>query len=300
MFVRPLLLLTGLLLLLASCSDAVKKTNAESSSDRFISAFEKTNDKIYADSLVHYLLKHPEYHTENPVKVEAGIRIAGQAFIRESMRKLFTDYLLSKERDDIPDALLFLAEVHRNELADEKIANFIYLTFVEEYSDDVRWDSIAAIIPSDMTTTEDLIANVGRNIFSESGMLLSRLMANDFMQYAELYALSKPDNPRSPDYLFQASEIAKSLELYDRSLFTTRWIIDRFPEHEMAAKALFLKAFTYDESDLNQDRAIELYQEFVDRYPDHALAESAKLLKEKASLTDEQILKRLRGGMGGE
>jgi hypothetical protein len=141
-----------------------------------------------------------------------------------------------------------------------------------------------------------LIAEAGRSIYGDNGMILSRVTANRFMQYAEIYALCKPDNPNSADYLFQAAEVAKSLELYNRSLYNTRWVIDRFPEHEMAAKALFLKAFTYDDSDLNQSRAIELYGEFVYRFPEHPFAESARLLKEKASLSDEQILKRIRSG----
>lgn len=281
---------------LTSCGEEKVKEINVSKIDKFIASFEETGDRKYADSLIAYVISNEEYLHHKPEKVETSIRVGASAYLRETVRKLFTEYMLAKDESERADAILFIGDVHQNDLMDHNTAHFLYLNFVEEYPNDPRWDSIHQKIPKQFTNSEELIAEAGRSIYGDNGMILSRVTANRFMQYAEIYALCKPDNPNSADYLFQAAEVAKSLELYNRSLYNTRWVIDRFPEHEMAAKALFLKAFTYDDSDLNQSRAIELYGEFVYRFPEHPFAESARLLKEKASLSDEQILKRIRSG----
>ncbi len=286
-----------LLLLLSACGqEKDKTTERDSEFYQLVSAYEEDPNRNNAEPLIRYLMDNESLFVEDEEKVEKVILILAEAYMRDSFRRIFTRYLYHRDRDEIPDALLFLASVHENELADPRVATFFHLNFVEEFSDHPKWDSIASKLPEDLTTTEELIAEKGRGVFQEDGTPQSLLKANDFMLLAELYAITKPESPSAPDYLFQAAEIAKAFEVHERSIFNTRWVVERFPEHEMAANALFFKAFTMDEAGINQSRALELYGDFLDLYPEHPFAESAEVLKERGSHSEEQLLRMLRGG----
>jgi|GEM_PF-2708214 len=288
----------GILLLLLSACGQEKDETTERDSEfyQLVSAYEEEPGRTAAESIARYLLEDKSIFIEDENKVKEGMRLLATAYLREAFRQVFIEYLLQRRPEEIPDALLFVASVHEDELADPRVATFFYLNFVEEFPDHPKWDSIASKLPEDFTTTEELIAETVRGVFQEDGTPLSRVRANDFMLLAELYAISKPESPRAPDYLFHAAEVAKAFELHERSIYNSRWLVERFPEHEMAANALFFKAFTMDESGVNQSRALELYGDFLERYPDHPFAESAEVLKERGSHSEEQLLRMLRGG----
>ena len=67
-------------------------------------------------------------------------------------------------------------------------------------------------------------------------------------------------------------------------------LIERAPNHEKVALALFYKAMIIGD-DLHEDElAKATYQEFLDKYPDHPFAESARASIELQGKTlDERI-----------
>jgi outer membrane protein assembly factor BamD (BamD/ComL family) len=107
-----------------------------------------------------------------------------------------------------------------------------------------------------------------------------------------LYAKTHPGDPLAPEYLFRGASIKVSLGdpqgaigLYDR-------IIANFPSWGKLADTYYLKAFTIDNGLHRKGEAQQAYQEVIDRFPDHRLAADAKQSIANLQYTDEELIKR--------
>lgn len=277
-----------------SCNSDGNQEGDFSKIDQLMVEYQKDGSRELADSIALGFISNPQFFKNKKDNALKALKITAQQHMKERNRQLYIRYLLELDKGELPEGLLNVADILQNEMGNHKISSFIYLTFIEEYHADSRWDSILTLVPEDWTTTEDIISESKKNIFAPDGSLLSRVNADDFMQFSELYALSKPDNAKSPDFLFEATEVATALEYWNRSSFNTQWIVDRYPDHEAAPRAMFFQAFTLDESGRDPDQAATLYNKFIQSYPDHEFAESAKVLRDNLGLSDSELMEKLK------
>ena len=77
------------------------------------------------------------------------------------------------------------------------------------------------------------------------------------------------------EYYNKANELM-SKENWDEAETNFDQIIEKYPNGEYSAKALFMVAFINANYRQNLDKAREHYQEFLDKYPDHELADDAE------------------------
>ena len=114
------------------------------------------------------------------------------------------------------------------------------------------------------------------------------------VEKSQQFVKAFPRNPAGAGYLFIGAEVARSLGRYEDAISMFSEVETNYPKHENAARALFLKGFTYEENLRNKDFAKKYYQEFLNKYPKHELAKEVKQLLTVVDLTPEELVKRFQ------
>ena len=142
-------------------------------------------------------------------------------------------------------------------------------------------------------TTQRVLDTLLRHITDPETLRLVPGVAREYMALTELYAQARPDDPRSPEMLYKAGEIARSVGAYQEALSIYSTIENYFPRYEKAPKAAFMQAFIHAEDLQNEDKARELYQAFIAKYPEDDFVDDAQMLLETLGKSDEEIFQQL-------
>lgn len=147
-------------------------------------------------------------------------------------------------------------------------------------------------------TTQRVLDTLLYNITDPKTLRLIPSVAREYLTLTEIYAKARPDDPKSPEKLYKAGEIARSIGAFQEALNIYATIENYFPQYEKAPKALFMQAFTYAE-DLNDEaKARELYEAFIAKYPEDDFVDDAQMLLETLGKSDEEIFQQLEGKKG--
>ena len=132
---------------------------------------------------------------------------------------------------------------------------------------------------------------LGSKMYNEETHRLDTKTATDFIESCELFALLKPEDSKSPDYLHKAGETARAIRAFPRAIGIYDRIYEKYPKFEKAPQSLFLKAFTYDNDLQDYAKARALYTEFLEKYPNDDFADDTQFLLKNLGKTDEEIIK---------
>ncbi|MCP3928702.1 MAG: tetratricopeptide repeat protein [Bacteroidetes bacterium] len=135
-------------------------------------------------------------------------------------------------------------------------------------------------------------------IFNDSTNKVDIQAAHEYIQACEDFANKYSKHEKSPVLLHKAGETARSIRSFDTALSLYKQITTHYPEHEKAAQALFLQAFTLDNDLQKLEEARKLYNLFLEKYPEDDFADDTKFLLENLGKSDEEILKNI--GVGEE
>ena len=147
-----------------------------------------------------------------------------------------------------------------------------------------------------------VIANInelqalGQSVYDTLTGRINNAKATQFISQTEVFVNKNKDIVDAPVLLHRAAETARSIRQIPVALGLYERIINEYPNHEKAAQALFLKAFTYDD-DLNEyEKAKGMYHDFLEKYPTHDFADDTEFLLKNLGKTDEEILQSLDKG----
>lgn len=129
------------------------------------------------------------------------------------------------------------------------------------------------------------ITELENNDSAYSPTLLESLKST-YMEYAKKY----PDDEKSPLYLFKAAQRSIALNQPEDAVTLLNDLIEKYPKNAIHEEALFLLAFTYENSLNNLASAGEKYREFIEKYPENELTEDAKLALENLGKSPEEII----------
>lgn len=90
-----------------------------------------------------------------------------------------------------------------------------------------------------------------------------------------ILAISCSKNMSEVDYYTKANELM-SQEKWEEAEQNFQSIVDKFPDGEYHAKAVFMIGFINANYTNNLEKAREYYNKFLEKYPDHDLADDAK------------------------
>jgi tetratricopeptide (TPR) repeat protein len=182
----------------------------------------------------------------------------------------------------LPTLSKSLSHINKNHAA-----YVVYLAMKEMGKDSGQAIPDSVNIENYMTSLfEDVLVNP-----DETG--INRSAAMKFVDASEALALSLPDYPKVPEYLYKSGEIARSIRTLPKAMNLYDWILTSYPNHEDAPKVLFIKGFLLEHEFNNQEEAKLIYEKFVADYPNHEMAESAKFLLKNIGKSEEEILKEI-------
>lgn len=191
----------------------------------------------------------------------------------------------------LPDYIFDLGEI-MNSSNQTHASDIILNEFINKYPNHSSNATAKGLLSKEVESTEKYILELGELIFKNPDQYgLNKKAAQNYVDACEAFALLNPENLLSPNYLYKAAEIARSLRTFPKTLSLYDWIIDKYPSFEKTPTTLFLKGFVIENELKDEDAAKNVYHDFLKTYPDHDLADDVKFLLENIGKSNEEILK---------
>ncbi len=114
--------------------------------------------------------------------------------------------------------------------------------------------------------------------------------AKELIKLYEAFADSHSGDTLAPACLYKAAELSINLNNGDDAIRFFDRVIDEYPDYSKVPEAYFLKAFVYEVTFQNINKAGDAYKVFLSKYPDHDLADDAQASINNLGKTPEQII----------
>jgi len=184
-----------------------------------------------------------------------------------------------------------LADVYQQHIQRPNVANIIKKLYAQKFDDGAQIAAAKNVMQENSTAISEDITALGSSMYDETTHKVDFQAANDYIRVCELFALLKPSDPKSPEYLHKAGETARAVRAFPKAVEVYDRIYAKYPNYEKAAQALFLKAFTYDNDLGDKATAKTLYEEFLKKFPNDDFADDTQFLLSNLGKNDEEIIK---------
>jgi len=124
----------------------------------------------------------------------------------------------------------------------------------------------------------------------DSNPIPDRAKAEELIKMYLDYADGFKDDTLSPAYLFKAGELKVAVGKFDEAI-EVFGRVQRYPNSNKAASALFLQGFVAENHKHDPEQAKMFYQKFLEKYPDHVLANDCRMLLQQLTLSPEALIK---------
>lgn len=189
------------------------------------------------------------------------------------------------------DNVWSLGKIYEDNLNSPKVAGIIKKMYAQQFPNGSKAGLAQQFVSANTINIADDIAQLGSSMYNETTHRVDFKAANDFIKVCELYALLKPQDEQSPEYLHKAGETARAIRSFPKAIVLYDWIYTKYPSYEKAPQSLFLKAFTYDNDLGDKEKAKLLYQEFLKKFPNDDFADDTEFLLANIDKNDEEIIK---------
>ena len=285
-----------LIFLFASCKNKGKDIvfnddNVQKIYMQYIADPSDQNARLFSAASIQYLSMQPDAQDKKQL-LDRGLEIAEE----HNLLPAKSTYLITLIRDyegnkETPDRIFDLAMIMKNAKKDAA-ANTLFHSFASNYKDHPKAKEAITYLTEEITDMDQYILAIGEKIFEdpdETG--INKANSQFYVDACEAYALANPNSVASPDFLYRASEIARTLRTFPKALTLYDWIITKYPTYEKSPTVLFLKGFLLESQFNNIESARYSYQQFLDKYPQHDLADDVAFLLQNLGKSDEEIMK---------
>ncbi len=184
-----------------------------------------------------------------------------------------------------------LADIYQQQIQQPRVANIIKKLYAQKFDNGAQIAAAKKAMQANKTAISEDIVALGSSMYDEKTHKVDFQAANDYIRVCELYALLKPSDPQSPEYLHKAGETARAVRAFPKAVEVYDRIYTKYPNFDKAAQALFLKAFTYDNDLGDKATAKNLYEEFLKKFPNDDFADDTQFLLNNLGKNDEEIIK---------
>ncbi len=202
-------------------------------------------------------------------------------------------FSILKESNSIPNPsqVFELGQLMKNGRK-EAAANILFNSLLDNSPNWEGIDKVKSEITEKFTSSDAYITSLGEALFEDvDNTGINRTAAMKYVNACEAYGLAYPSNTENtPDNLFKAAEVAKSIRTFPKSLSIYDWILEKYPNYEKAPTSLFLKGFIIENNLKDDEMAKQIYNDFLSKYPKHDLADDVEFLIENLGKTDQEIL----------
>ena len=113
-------------------------------------------------------------------------------------------------------------------------------------------------------------------ILDSNGVLIPEMGDSASALYFKSYKLLGSDS-LAPYHLMKSADIQRNIPGKALMAIQKYYILkNTYPQHELAAPALFMMGLTFDQNLHDSKRAAKVYQDFVNNYPQHKMATQAQ------------------------
>jgi len=256
----------------------------------------------YFDKVTSFIQVHKDDSALiNPVMQEAANFAGAQNQHSKAISYLIP--LLRNSTTDCkvdPNQVLSLAQ-SMNSLNKKHAAKVIYKNYKSQYENAPEDQALETLMTDEVASLQAYVDTTFQAVFADPDQYgLNRAAALKYVDVVEAYALSAPCDKASPEYLYKASEIARSIRTLPKALSIYDWILEDYPEYEKTPTVFFLKGFILENDVKDEEAARNIYNEFLEKYPQHEMADDVKFLLENMGRSDEEILKFLEKKREGD
>ncbi len=259
--------------------------------------------------------KYDEYIVENPDSVEWNgrylYRSAARKLQMNSISKAVT--LLDRGVKEFsassatPKTLLLLGELYKDKFVKPEYADWYYELLAKTYPNDENAATAKSKKSNPAITLDEIILNKKEELYLDSAktrinQATIRQLINMYKQYATLL----PDEPKTPDYLYETYELSNSIRLFQDAVVACETLSSKYPDHPRASTAMFLTGYLYENEMRDLDKAKAIYTDFITKFPKHEFADDAQFALDNLGKSPDEILKELQeknkqnqGGAGG-
>lgn len=138
---------------------------------------------------------------------------------------------------------------------------------------------------------QKMIDSIETKMQATRNMPLDQGTAMFAMRCYDEYASYFPNEPKSPEYLFKAGEIANSLQLSQQALNYLGKLMVKYPRYKNAPYALFMQGMIYDDQLKDTANARKVYTEVIEKYPDSQLAKDAQASINNLGKSVEELIR---------
>lgn len=244
------------------------------------------------------------YRTNYPEDAEANARYLYRAAAlqyrlnnydaaRSNLEKAIRDYF---DNENTPNAVLLLESIYEEKLKDKMASSILLQAAAENFPDLAKQKpSVASVQSSGLAPAAQRLDAVARAMYPDTTGRIDLRRANDFITGASLFALVSPEDAQSPALLYKAAETARTIQAFSKAIELYDWLIEKYPNFENVAQAMFLKGFTLDNDLRRLEEARQVYEDFLAAYPQDDFADDARFLLDNLGKTDEEIIQSFGG-----
>lgn len=134
---------------------------------------------------------------------------------------------------------------------------------------------------------------VARLIRSERSDLLDAKADRLLKRYRD-YIGANPRDSVTAEYLFKAADLSVGIGRYQAAINHLDRLNSDFPSFRKNVEMWLFKGFIYETYLNDHAKAVKTYQTIVDRFPNHRLAADARASIENLSMSQEEMLEKFR------
>lgn len=196
------------------------------------------------------------------------------------------------EAQNIGEAYLMLAAIYEDDLNDEAKSKQTARDFLSKFPDNAKAEEAKYYLKPISEKLEIRIADLEAAIYQDtSGARIDPRKANQLINKYEKYSEVKPKAAETPNYLYKAGELARSIRNFPKALELWEKVTKSYASFDKAPQALFLQGFTHENDYRNLPKAEELYKKFLKDYPKHDLADDVQFSLNFLGKSPDEIIK---------
>lgn len=111
-----------------------------------------------------------------------------------------------------------------------------------------------------------------------------------YTQFVQTY----PEDAMVPELLLKSARVSVGLKEYEAAIRYLDRVIADFSTYDQVVECHLFKGFIYEVHLNSYAEAVAAYQGLIDRFPNHRLAADARAAIENLQLTDEELLEKFR------
>jgi outer membrane protein assembly factor BamD (BamD/ComL family) len=142
------------------------------------------------------------------------------------------------------------------------------------------------------------ISSKEESLFSDEMKMIDKQKADDLIASYDDFATNYPDDNESPEFLFKAGDMAMNLNKPNKAIAFFNRILSEYPNFEKIPQCVFLKAYIYENSLYDLDKAKLIYEEFIKRFPNDEFADDAEVSLKNLGKSPEELIKEFEAKSG--